>query len=50
MAFEKVFVPYGLYWSSPFCRWQGTLANAHSLELAAQVASLTPLTLPTDVK
>lgn len=38
MPFEKTFIPYGLYWSTPFCRWQGSLANAHSLELAAQVA------------
>jgi acetyl-CoA acetyltransferase family protein len=38
MPFEKTFIPYGLYWSTPFCRWQGALANAHSLELAAQVA------------
>lgn len=38
MPFEKTFVPYGLYWSSPFCRWQGSLAQAHSLELVAQVA------------
>lgn len=37
--FQKAFVPYGLYWSTPFCRWQGTLASSHSLELAAQVAS-----------
>ncbi|MCC6663082.1 MAG: thiolase family protein [Polyangiaceae bacterium] len=37
--FEKTFIPYGLYWSTPFCRWQGTLANAHSLELAAQVTA-----------
>ena len=38
MPFEKTFIPYGLYWSAPFCLWQGALANAHSLELAAQVA------------
>lgn len=39
MAFEKTFIPYGAYWSTPFCRWQGALAQAHSIELAAQVAS-----------
>ena len=35
----RAFVPYGAYWSSPFCRWQGSLAGSHSLELAAQVAA-----------
>jgi acetyl-CoA acetyltransferase family protein len=38
MALEKTFIPYGGYWSSPFCRWQGSLAQAHALELAAAVA------------
>lgn len=35
---QRTFVPYGGYWSSPFCRWQGSLAQAHALELAASVA------------
>ena len=35
MRFEKVFVPYGGYWSSPFCRWQGSLSGEHPLRLAA---------------
>ena len=39
MAFEKTFIPYGGYWSTPFCRWQGALSQVHSIELAAQVAS-----------
>jgi acetyl-CoA acetyltransferase family protein len=39
MAFSRAFVPYGVYWSSPFCRWQGSLAGAHSVELAAEVAA-----------
>lgn len=39
MAFEKTFIPYRGYYSSPFCRWQGSLAGAHSIELAARVAS-----------
>jgi len=41
MAFSKVFIPYGAYWSSPFCRWQGGLSGVHSLKLAAQVAAAT---------
>lgn len=35
MAFKKSFVPYGGYWSSPYAKWQGSLANLHALELAA---------------
>jgi acetyl-CoA acetyltransferase len=38
MKFQNVFVPYGGYWSSPFVRWQGTLANAHPILLAAETA------------
>src|SRR5512136_2551703 len=33
--FENVYVPYKGYWSSPFCRWQGSLQNEHAVELAA---------------
>jgi len=35
---ERAFVPYGAYWSTPFCRWQGSLAQEHALDLAARVA------------
>ena len=38
MRFEKSYVPYGAYWSTPFCKWQGSLSSAHSLSLAAQAA------------
>ena len=38
MALEKAYIPYGAYWSSPFCRWQGSLGHFHSMSLAAQVA------------
>jgi len=38
MALEKAYIPYGAYWSSPFCRWQGSLGHLHSMSLAAQVA------------
>jgi acetyl-CoA acetyltransferase len=37
MTLEKAFVPYGCYWSTPFCRWQGSFANLHSLKFAAEV-------------
>jgi len=35
MSFEKSYIPYGAYWSSPYSKWQGSLANLHALELAA---------------
>jgi len=38
MALEKTFIPYGAYWSSPFCRWQGGLSSENSVKLAAQAA------------
>ena len=31
-------IPYGAYWSTPFAKWQGSLANLNSLEFAAHVA------------
>ena len=34
----KAEIPYGAYWSTPFARWQGSLANLHSVEFAAHVA------------
>ena len=37
MAYEKVFIPYGGYWSTPFCRWQGSFAHLHSVVFAAEI-------------
>jgi acetyl-CoA acetyltransferase len=34
----KAQIPYGLYWSTPFARWQGAYAHLHALEFAAHVA------------
>ncbi len=31
------YIPYGIYWSTPFAKWQGSLANLNALSLAAQV-------------
>ena len=36
--YKNVFIPYKGYWSSPFCRWQGSLQNQNSTELAAEAA------------
>ncbi len=34
----KVFIPFQGYYSSPFCRWQGKLANEHAILLAAETS------------
>ncbi|MBA3477026.1 MAG: thiolase family protein [Lautropia sp.] len=34
----EISIPYGCYWSTPFARWQGSLAHLHSLQFAAWVA------------
>jgi len=36
----KAQIPYGAYWSTPFTRWQGSLAHLHAVEFAAHVARL----------
>jgi acetyl-CoA acetyltransferase family protein len=38
MLFNKAYIPYGAYWSSPFSKWQGSFAGLHAMELAADVA------------
>ncbi|MBI4445807.1 MAG: thiolase family protein [Acidobacteria bacterium] len=38
MRFEKLFIPYGCYWSTPFCKWQGSFSNLHPLLFAADTA------------
>jgi len=32
------YIPYGAYWSTPFARWQGSLAHLHALTFAAHTA------------
>ncbi len=34
----KAQIPYGAYWSTPFARWQGSLAHLHAIEFGAHVA------------
>jgi len=34
----KAYIPYGGYYSSPFARWQGTLANENAIMLGADTA------------
>jgi acetyl-CoA acetyltransferase len=38
MSFERSYIPYGGYWSTPFCKWQGSFASLHPLTFAADVA------------
>ncbi len=37
MILEKAYIPYDAYWSTPFCRWQGSFAHLHSMEFAAKI-------------
>ena len=32
----NAYIPYGGYFSSPFARWQGSMATAHAIKLAAE--------------
>ncbi len=38
MQFNNAYIPYGGYWSTPFCKWQGSFANLHPLKFAAEIA------------
>nr|WP_315190249.1 thiolase family protein [uncultured Albidiferax sp.] len=33
----SAYIPYGVYWSTPFAKWQGSLAHLNALPLAAAV-------------
>jgi acetyl-CoA acetyltransferase len=37
-TFSKAYVPYNGYYSTPFCRWQGSLQNENAIELGAKTA------------
>lgn len=41
MSLTKVFIPFRAYWTTPFCRWQGSFGGIHSMKLAAKVAAKT---------
>ncbi len=38
MFFQKAYVPYGGYWSTPFCRWQESFAHLNAVSFAAEIA------------
>ncbi|MCC5972183.1 MAG: thiolase family protein [Pararhodobacter sp.] len=35
---QSAYIPYGQWWSTPFARWQGSLATLHAIKLGAHVA------------
>jgi len=37
-TFKNAYIPYSGYYSSPFCRWQGSLQNENSIELGGKTA------------
>ncbi len=37
MAFKNVYIPYGGYWSTPFCAWQRSFQNLHAITFAADI-------------
>lgn len=37
-VFEKAYIPYNGYYSTPFIRWQGSMQNENSIELAGKTA------------
>ncbi len=39
MQFKQAYIPYGGYWSTPFCRWQGSFGHLHALKFAAEIAA-----------
>ena len=38
MMFEKAYIPYNGYYSSPFSRWQGSLQYENAIVLGAKTA------------
>jgi len=37
-TFTKAYIPYNGYYSTPFCRWQGSMQNENGIELGAKTA------------
>ncbi len=38
ITFSKAYIPYGGYYSTPFCRWQGSMQNENAIELGGKTA------------
>lgn len=39
MRFSNAFIPRRAYWSTPFCKWQGSFSDLHPIRFAADVAT-----------
>jgi acetyl-CoA acetyltransferase family protein len=39
VQFNDVWIPYGAYWSTPFCSWQGSFATLAPIPFAAEVTA-----------
>lgn len=39
MSLDRVRIPYGAYWSSPFSRWGASFAHLHSMRFAADTGA-----------
>jgi acetyl-CoA acyltransferase len=39
MQFKNAYIPYSGYWSTPFCRWQGSFGHLHALKFGAEVVT-----------
>jgi acetyl-CoA acetyltransferase family protein len=37
-TFKNAYIPYSGYYSSPFCRWQGSMQNENAIDLGARTA------------
>ena len=37
MRFQNAYLPAGGYWTSPFCKWQGSFSTLHPVRFAADV-------------
>jgi acetyl-CoA acetyltransferase len=37
MFFQKAYIPYGGYWSTPFSRWQESFAHLNAIPFAAEI-------------
>ena len=50
MSYERAFIPYGGYWTTPFCKWQGKFSGLHPIRFAADICgqALAQKSIPVD--
>lgn len=51
MIFKEAFIPYGGYWTTPFCKWQGSFAELNPITFAAEITfqALADRSIPVEV-